>query len=48
MTYTPIASGAKEIPLAVNGKEIITVLEVSDGEEGTLAGGTLNYVKGGA
>ena len=43
-----IASGAKEIPLAVNGREIITVLEASERErKELLAGGTLNYVKKG-
>ena len=41
-----IASGAREIPVQVNGREIITLLDVSDRErQDLLAGGTLNYVK---
>lgn len=43
---TLVASGAKEIPVTVAGREIVTVLEVSDRErQELLAGGTLNYVK---
>jgi predicted aconitate hydratase len=45
---TLVASGAKEIPVAVDGREIITILEVSDRDrQDLLAGGTLNYVKKG-
>jgi aconitate hydratase len=41
-----VASGAREIPAIVAGKEIVTLLEVSDRErQELLAGGTLNYVK---
>jgi aconitate hydratase len=41
-----IASGAKEIPAIVEGREIVTLLEVSERERREiLAGGTLNYVK---
>jgi len=41
-----VASGASEIPMQVDGKEIMTVLQVSDRErQELLAGGTLNYVK---
>jgi aconitate hydratase len=41
-----VADGAMEIPVRVNGREILTVLEVSDRErQDLLAGGTLNYVK---
>jgi aconitate hydratase len=41
-----VESGAREIPVTVNGREIITLLEVSDRErKELLAGGTLNYVK---
>jgi aconitate hydratase len=44
-----VASGAKEIPLSISGREIITVLEVSERErQELLAGGTLNYVRKGA
>jgi aconitate hydratase len=43
-----VAAGAREIPVAVDGREIVTVLEVSDRErQDLLAGGTLNYVKKG-
>ena len=43
-----IASGAKEIPAIVEGREIVTLLEVSERERREiLAGGTLNYVKKG-
>lgn len=41
-----VASGAKEIPVTLDGKEIVTLLEVSERERADiLAGGTLNYVK---
>ncbi len=41
-----ISSGAEEIPLTVDGREIVTVLEVSERErKELLAGGTLNYVR---
>jgi aconitate hydratase len=41
-----ISSGAEEIPITVDGREIVTVLEVSDRErKELLAGGTINYVK---
>ncbi|MBI1921853.1 MAG: aconitate hydratase [Geobacter sp.] len=45
-----VSSGAVEIPVEVNGRKVITLLEVSDRErKELLAGGTLNYVrKGGA
>jgi aconitate hydratase len=40
-----IASGATEIPVNVNGKEFVTILEVSDlDRHKLLAGGALNYV----
>jgi len=43
-----VATGAVEIPLRVGGKEIVTLLEVSDRQrQELLAGGTLNYVKKG-
>ena len=43
-----VASGAKEIPAIVAGREIVTLLEVSEMEcREILAGGTLNYVKKG-
>ena len=43
-----VASGAVEIPVVVNGREIITLLEVSDRQrQELLAGGTLNFVKQG-
>ncbi|QSV44442.1 aconitate hydratase [Geobacter benzoatilyticus] len=43
-----VASGAVEIPVQVAGREIITVLDVSDRQrQELLAGGTLNYVKKG-
>jgi aconitate hydratase len=43
-----VAAGAKEIPVTVDGREIMTLLEVSDRErQDLLAGGTLNYVKKG-
>ena len=41
-----IADGATEIPLLVNGREIVTLLDVSARQRRELlAGGTLNYVK---
>ncbi len=41
-----VAAGAKEIPVQVDGQEIVTVLEVSERDrQDLLAGGTLNYVK---
>jgi aconitate hydratase len=43
-----IASGAKEIPVQVDGREIVTLLDISERErQELLAGGTLNYVKKG-
>lgn len=43
-----VASGAEEIPATVNGKEIITLLQISDrSRKELLAGGTLNFVKNG-
>ena len=40
-----IESGAGEIPVVVNGRKIITVLEISDRQRRELlAGGTLNFV----
>ena len=43
-----VASGALEIPVTINGREIVTLLEVSERErKELLAGGTLNYVKKG-
>ncbi len=43
---TLVASGASEIPVQVDGREIVTLLEVSERErQDLLAGGTLNYVK---
>lgn len=41
-----IASGAGEIPLEVDGQQVMTLLEVSERQrQHLLAGGTLNYVK---
>jgi aconitate hydratase len=41
-----VEQGAVEIPVLLNGKEIITILSVSDRQRlELLAGGTLNYVK---
>ena len=41
-----IESGASQIPVLVNGREVITLLEVSDRQrQELLAGGTLNFVK---
>ena len=43
-----VASGAKEIPASVEGREVMTLLEVSERErQELLAGGMLNYVKKG-
>ncbi|HEX9078743.1 MAG TPA: aconitate hydratase [Desulfuromonadaceae bacterium] len=43
-----VESGAREIPVTVKGREIVTLLEVSERErKELLAGGTLNYVKKG-
>jgi aconitate hydratase len=41
-----VASGATEIPVFVNGREVTTLLEVSERQrQELLAGGTLNFVK---
>jgi len=41
-----ISSGANEIPAVVEGREVMTLLEVSERErQDLLAGGTLNYVR---
>jgi len=41
-----VAAGATEIPVEVNGRTIVTLLEVSERQrEELLAGGTLNYVR---
>ncbi|MGB9082913.1 MAG: aconitate hydratase, partial [Desulfuromonadaceae bacterium] len=41
-----VESGASEIPVMVGGREVITLLEVSDRQrQELLAGGTLNFVK---
>ncbi len=43
-----VASGATEIPVEVDGRTIVTLLEVSERErQDLLAGGTLNFVKQG-
>jgi len=43
-----VSSGEREIPFTVNGKEIVTILEVSDRErKELLAGGALNVVRKG-
>jgi aconitate hydratase len=43
---TLIASGASEIAVQVEGREIVTLLEISERDrQDLLAGGTLNYVK---
>lgn len=43
-----VSSGEREIPFTVNGKEIVTLLEVSDRERTELlAGGALNVVRKG-
>ena len=42
-----IASGAKEIPIEVDGKSVVTLLEVSDRQrQHLLAGGALNFARG--
>lgn len=44
-----VAAGATEIPVRVDGREIVTLLQVSARErQDLLAGGTLNYVKKGS
>ncbi len=41
-----VESGATEIPVVVNGREIVTSLDISDRQrQELLAGGTLNFVK---
>ena len=41
-----IEDGVKDIPVLVNGREIVTLLDVSDRQrKELLAGGTLNYVR---
>ncbi len=41
-----IAGGAVEIPVSINGREIVTMLDVSERQrQELLAGGTLNFVK---
>lgn len=41
-----VESGATEIPVVINGREVITLLELSEHQrQELLAGGTLNYVK---
>ena len=41
-----VESGAREIPVRVDGREIVTILDVSERErKDLLAGGTLNYVR---
>jgi len=41
-----IAAGEREIPVLVNGREVVTILDVSPRQRHELlAGGTLNYVK---
>ena len=41
-----IESGATEIPVNINGKDLITLLEISDRQrQHLLSGGTLNYVR---
>src|SRR5450631_9684 len=41
-----VENGSTDIPLLVNGREIITILDVSERQrKELLAGGTLNYVK---
>lgn len=43
-----VASGAREIPVELDGREIVTLLDVSERErKELLAGGTLNFVKHG-
>ncbi len=41
-----VENGSTDIPLLLNGREIITFLDVSERQrQELLAGGTLNYVK---
>jgi aconitate hydratase len=41
-----VENGSTDIPLLVNGREIVTILDVSERQrKELLAGGTLNYVK---
>jgi len=41
-----VEQGAVEIPVVVNGRQVVTLLEVSDRQrQELLAGGTLNFVK---
>ena len=41
-----VESGATEIPVVVNGREMVTILDVSERQrKELLAGGTLNFVK---
>jgi aconitate hydratase len=41
-----VESGAREVPVYINGREIVTLLDVSPRQRlELLAGGTLNYVK---
>jgi aconitate hydratase len=41
-----VEDGSREIPVLVNGRELITILEISPRQrKELLAGGTLNYVK---
>ncbi len=41
-----VESGCREIPVFIDGREVVTLLEISDRErQELLAGGTLNYVK---
>ena len=41
-----VASGAIEIPVTADGRQIVTLLDVSERQRRELiAGGTLNYVK---
>ena len=41
-----IAGGDRDIPVVVDGRQIMTQLDVSDRQrQHLLAGGTLNYVK---
>jgi aconitate hydratase len=42
-----VASGSRDIPVQVDGRQIVTVLDVSERQrQELLAGGTLNYVRG--
>jgi aconitate hydratase len=41
-----VASGSREIPVTVAGRQVVTILEVSERQrQELLAGGTLNYVR---